>query len=65
MVIPIPPLAEQTRIVNILDEALNGLATAKTNAEKKLQNARCSAAKSFARSWSSLNGAYALSHCGR
>ena len=38
--IPIPPLAEQRRIVGLLDEALEGLATAKAKAEKNLQNAR-------------------------
>ena len=38
--IPIPPLPEQRRIVGILDEAFDGLATAKANAEKNLQNAR-------------------------
>ncbi len=38
--VPIPPLAEQGRIVGILDEAFAGLATAKANAEKNLQNAR-------------------------
>jgi len=36
----IPPLAEQRRIVGILDEAFAGLATAKANAGKNLQNAR-------------------------
>jgi len=36
----IPPLAEQRRIVGILDEAFEGIATAKANAEKNLQNAR-------------------------
>ena len=35
-----PPLPEQRRIVGILDEAFAGLATAKANAEKNLQNAR-------------------------
>ncbi len=35
-----PPLAEQQRIVGLLDEAFAGLATAKANAEKNLQNAR-------------------------
>jgi type I restriction enzyme S subunit len=35
-----PPLSEQQRIVGILDEAFDGIATAKTNAEKNLQNAR-------------------------
>ncbi len=38
--ISIPPLPEQQRIVGILDEAFAGLATAKANAEKNLQNAR-------------------------
>jgi type I restriction enzyme S subunit len=38
--VPIPPLAEQQRIVGLLDEAFEGLATAKANAEKNLQNAR-------------------------
>ena len=38
--IPLPPLPEQRRIVGILDEAFDGIATAKANAEKNLQNAR-------------------------
>ena len=38
--IPLPPLAEQQRIVDLLDEAFEGLATAKANTEKNLQNAR-------------------------
>ncbi|MCA9468298.1 MAG: restriction endonuclease subunit S [Nitrospira sp.] len=38
--IPIPPLPEQQRIVGILDEAFEGIATAKANTEKNLQNAR-------------------------
>jgi type I restriction enzyme S subunit len=38
--IPIRPLAEQQRIVAILDEAFDGIATAKANAEKNLQNTR-------------------------
>ncbi len=33
-------LVEQQRIVTILDEAFDGIATAKANAEKNLQNAR-------------------------
>ena len=37
--IPVPPLPEQRRIVGILDEAFEGTATAKANAEKNLQNA--------------------------
>lgn len=35
-----PSLAEQRRIVAILDEAFDGIATAKAHAEKNLQNAR-------------------------
>ena len=38
--VPLAPLAEQQRIVGLLDEAFEGLATAKANAEKNLQNAR-------------------------
>ena len=38
--IPLPPLPEQKRIVGILDEAFEGIATAKGNAEKNLENAR-------------------------
>ena len=34
------PLPEQQRVVGLLDEAFEGLATAKANAEKNLQNAR-------------------------
>ena len=37
---PFPPTAEQRRIVGILDEAFEGITTAKANAEKNLQNAR-------------------------
>jgi type I restriction enzyme, S subunit len=40
VIIPIPPLSEQQRIVAILDEAFEGIATAKANAEKNLKNAR-------------------------
>jgi type I restriction enzyme S subunit len=36
----VPPLPEQQRIVGILDDAFAGIATAKANAEKNLQNAR-------------------------
>jgi type I restriction enzyme S subunit len=36
----IPPLSEQQRLVGKLDEAFDGIATAKANAEKNLQNAR-------------------------
>ncbi len=38
--IRLPPLAEQQRIVGLLDEAFEGIATAKATAEKNLQNAR-------------------------
>jgi type I restriction enzyme S subunit len=38
--VPLAPLSEQRRIVAILDEAFEGIATAKANAEKNLQNAR-------------------------
>jgi type I restriction enzyme, S subunit len=38
--VPVPPLPEQQRIVALLDEAFAGLATAKANAERNLQNAR-------------------------
>lgn len=36
----LPPFPEQQRIVAILDEAFAGIATAKANTEKNLQNAR-------------------------
>jgi type I restriction enzyme, S subunit len=36
----VPSLPEQQRIVGILDRAFDGIATAKANAEKNLQNAR-------------------------
>lgn len=38
--IPVPPLPEQQRIVTLLDEAFDGIATARAHAEKNLQNAR-------------------------
>lgn len=38
--VPLPPLPEQRRIVAILDEAFEGIATAKAKAKKNLQNAR-------------------------
>ena len=40
VVVPIPPTCEQRRIVAILDEAFERIATAKVNAEKNVQNAR-------------------------
>lgn len=39
VVVPVPPLPEQRRIVAILDEAFEAITTAGTNAEKNLQNA--------------------------
>jgi restriction endonuclease S subunit len=39
LAIPLPPLPEQQRIVDILDEAFNFISTIKTNAETNLQNA--------------------------
>ncbi len=38
--IPVAPLPEQRRIIDILDKAFDGLATTKANAEKNFQNAR-------------------------
>jgi type I restriction enzyme S subunit len=38
--LPLPPLPEQLRIVTLLDEAFDGIATARANAEQNLQNAR-------------------------
>lgn len=38
--IPVPPISDQKRIVSILDEAFDGIATAKANAETNLNNAR-------------------------
>ena len=38
--VPVPALPEQQRIVGLLDEAFEGIGTAKANAEKNLQNAR-------------------------
>jgi len=38
--IPLPPLPEQQRIVAILDDAFEAIATAKTNAEQNLKNTK-------------------------
>lgn len=40
VIIPVPPLPEQKRIVGILDEAFAGINTARANAEANRQNAR-------------------------
>jgi type I restriction enzyme S subunit len=37
--VPLPPLAEQQRLVDLLDKAFEGIAIAKANAETNLQNA--------------------------
>lgn len=38
--LPVPPIAEQQRIVAILDQSFDGIAKAHANAEKNLKNAR-------------------------
>lgn len=38
--LPLPPLLEQRRIVAVLDEAFEAIATAKANTERNLENAR-------------------------
>lgn len=38
--LPLPPLPEQQRIVALLDDAFDGIARAKANAEQNLKNAR-------------------------
>jgi type I restriction enzyme S subunit len=38
--VKLPPLSEQQRIVALLDESFDGIATAKASSEKNLQNAR-------------------------
>ena len=40
MVVPLPPISEQKRIVKILDNAFAAINKAKANAEKNLQNSR-------------------------
>ncbi|MCC0088555.1 restriction endonuclease subunit S [Aeromonas veronii] len=40
LMIPVPPLPKQQRIVAILDEAFEAIATARANAEQNRQNAR-------------------------
>ena len=40
LLVPLPAMIEQQRIVEVLDEAIGGIATAKANANKNLQNAR-------------------------
>ena len=38
--VPLPPLPEQKRLVTLLDEAFESIATAKANAQQNLKNAR-------------------------
>ena len=40
VVLPVPPIEQQQRIVAKLDQAFEGIAKARTNAEKNLQNTR-------------------------
>ena len=40
VVLPVPPIQEQQRIVTILDKAFEGIAKARSNAQQNLQNAR-------------------------
>lgn len=40
IIIPVPPLPEQQRIVSVLDEAFTAIDKAKANAERNLKNAR-------------------------
>ncbi len=40
VVVPVPPIYEQVRIAAVLDEAFEGIATAKAHAEQNLQRAR-------------------------
>lgn len=54
--IPYPSLPEQKRIVAILDEAFEGIATAKANAEKNLQHARAIFESHRAKAFSGTDG---------
>lgn len=55
--IPVPPLSEQQRIVAILDEAFENIATAKFNAEQNLKNV-CELFESY------LQSVFAERRCG-
>jgi type I restriction enzyme S subunit len=54
LLIPIPPLEEQKRIVAVLDAAFEGLTRAKENAETNLQNARELFERRIARAFSRI-----------
>ena len=58
-----PPFPEQQRIVAILDEAFEGPATAKANAEKNLLNARELLTAHLESSFSQQNDLVPLSGC--
>ena len=45
--VPLPPLPEQRRIVAILEEALQGIAKARANVERNIENARIVLSKTF------------------
>jgi len=62
--IPLPPLGEQRRIVTILDEAFEGIATAKANAERNLQNARDVLSASKRDVFRSLISKFGIDHLG-
>jgi type I restriction enzyme S subunit len=40
VLVPVPPIPEQQRIISVLDELFDTIAAAKANAERNLQNAR-------------------------
>jgi type I restriction enzyme S subunit len=60
--LPLPPLPEQQRIVRIVDESFEGIATAKANAEKNLQNARAVFDASLDRAVPQLCGRFSAVH---
>ena len=59
ILIPFPPIPEQQRIVTILDEAFAGIATAKVNAEKNLQNTRSVFTEALTQVFSERNAGWA------
>lgn len=54
--VPVPPLAEQKRIADILDEAFEGIATVKANAEKISKTLTPSLKASFNPFYGAKNG---------
>ena len=61
--IPLPPLPEQQRIVALLDESFEGIATAKANAEKNLRSASELFASHLKVAFSRPGDVVPLSHC--